>query len=362
MAVVLACVASTASAEDGAKAKPQPKPQPSTPAPAPAKPVPAARVTIEGKQALKKGSTKADVVKQIEKAGYLRAIERCYRLGLARSPGLRGKLFLAFQVTERGDTAAVKASAIEAHVDACVVKQAASWKLPVATDNAGRPTAAQYEIAFQLAPVAETSLEEESLRLADQLVADGGAVSGGDLSSRRPPSSDLRGEIGGTKVGVGGGGGRGSRGDGGTGAGGAGAGGAGATGDGPALSGPGATGNAPPATPAGRVTVADKQAIDKSSLAPEVVIQKILTAYMIGIKRCYKERLKVDPKARGRLALSFEVSEAGRLAGGKARGIEASLERCIEGLMATWRFPVPKNDAGAPIAAAFQVDLHLVPD
>ena len=137
-------------------------------------------------------------------------------------------------------------------------------------------------------------------------------------------------------------------------------------GGGPALHGPGGTESAggPPreSGPSGRISVSDKKAFDDSTLTPDVVLSKILAAYLPGIKRCYKEYLKKDASARGKVLLEFGVSESGRLVSGKASGVATEVSSCIQNLMGTWRFPTPKDKDGSATTASFAITLQLVPD
>jgi hypothetical protein len=70
--------------------------------------------------------------------------------------------------------------------------------------------------------------------------------------------------------------------------------------------------------PAGRISVVDRPTGDASSLSPEAVLAKIQSAYMAGLKRCYREYLEVDASARGKVSLSLTVNEAGRAVKGVA--------------------------------------------
>lgn len=119
---------------------------------------------------------------------------------------------------------------------------------------------------------------------------------------------------------------------------------------------------APTTGPNGRVSVANKQTFDNSTLTVDVVLQRILSVYMTGIKRCYKETLKKDPTARGKMKLDFTVNEIGRTVNGKANGFVAELDTCVTGQMSNWRFPVPKDKDDEPTDAAFEIALTLVPD
>jgi len=204
--------------------------------------------------------------------------------------------------------------------------------------------------------------EQNARAMADLLTGEGeGGTSEGDMSKRRP-GADLGQQIaavreGGKEVAVGGGGGRGPRGSGDPRVG---------TGKGPNIQGPGGTetagGPKEERAPTGRIQVSDKQTFDESSLTPDIVLAKIQSAYMAGLKRCYKEHLKKDASARGKVTLSLTVNETGRTVKGNARGFASEVDDCITNQMSSWRFPVPKDKDGEPTEASFAITLQLVPD
>ncbi|MBL0218893.1 MAG: AgmX/PglI C-terminal domain-containing protein [Myxococcales bacterium] len=204
--------------------------------------------------------------------------------------------------------------------------------------------------------------EEEAAKFADLLTGEGEkGTSEGDMSKRRP-GADLGQQIdgvkeGGKQVAIGGGAGRGSRGDGDPRVG---------TGTGPKIDGPtgpeSAGGGKTEKVPTGRINVSDKQTFDESTLTPDVVLSKIQSAYMAGLKRCYKEYLKKDATARGKVTLSLTVNETGRTTSGKAKGFAGDVDDCISGLMGSWRFPIPKDKDGEATEASFAITLQLVPD
>ena len=204
--------------------------------------------------------------------------------------------------------------------------------------------------------------EENARAMADLLTGEGdNGTSEGDMSKRRP-GADLGAQIadvkeGGKEVAVGGGGGKGPRGEGDARVG---------TGKGPKIEGPGGVAGAGGAkeekAPTGRIQVADKQTFDDSSLTPDIVLAKIQSAYMAGLKRCYKEHLKKDASARGKVTLELTVNETGRTVQGNATGFASEVDSCIQGQMSSWRFPVPKDKDGEPTEASFKITLQLVPD
>ncbi len=114
--------------------------------------------------------------------------------------------------------------------------------------------------------------------------------------------------------------------------------------------------------PKGRISVSDKQTFDDSTLTADLVLQKIQSAYMAGLKRCYKTYLAKDASARGKVTLTLTVNETGRTTASGAKGFASDVDACIEGLMGNWRFAVPKDKDGEPTEASFQIALQFVPD
>lgn len=210
------------------------------------------------------------------------------------------------------------------------------------------------------------ALQEESARFADALFSEDEAGGGlaGAMESRKP-GSDLGNQLdevakSGATTSIGGGTNRGPRGNGDPRVG---------TGTGPGVSGPGGPvsatgpdGKGNEKVPTGRITATDKKTFDDSSLTPDAVQRKILSAYLAGLKRCHKELLKTDPTARGKVKLNFTVNESGRTVSPKATGFADSLDSCIESQMGNWRFDIPKDSDGEPTDASFEISLQLVPE
>jgi len=210
------------------------------------------------------------------------------------------------------------------------------------------------------------ALQEEAARYAAALAADsegstgvdgamGKIAPGGDLNAQMKEVRDSN-----ANVKVGGGGDRGTRGDGDPRSG---------TGKGPKYEGPSGTesasgpgGKTEEKVPKGRIQVASKKTFDDTSLSPEAVLGRIQNVYMAGIKRCYKDLLKKDPSARGRVDLSFTVNESGRVTGPAAKSDYSDMSSCIKGLMAGWTFPPPKDTSGEATDASFAITLALQPD
>lgn len=208
------------------------------------------------------------------------------------------------------------------------------------------------------------TLQDQSKAYADMLFSEDSAGAGfsGDMEKRKP-GADLGKQLdevaaSGQQTAIGGGAaGRGPRGGGPrTG-----------TGTGPVVDAPGGTtsaqnGKNQEKVPEGRISPVDKKTFDDSTLTPDAVLRKILSAYMSGLKRCHKDLLKTDPTARGKVKLAFTVNESGRTVSPKASGFNSGLDSCIEGLMSNWRFDVPKDSDGEPTEASFEIALQLVPE
>jgi hypothetical protein len=204
--------------------------------------------------------------------------------------------------------------------------------------------------------------EDDAAALANAMSFDGPNGNVAADIGKRSPGADLDAQInnvreGNKTVAVGGGTGRGSRGDGDARVG---------TGGGPKIGGPGgldsAGGGKVDSGPKGRISVSDKKSFDESSLTPDIVLAKIQSVYMAGIKRCYKTYLNKDASARGKVLLSLTVNPTGRTINGNAKGFAGEIDECITTLMGGWRFPVPKDKDGEATEASFAITLQLVPD
>jgi hypothetical protein len=204
--------------------------------------------------------------------------------------------------------------------------------------------------------------EDDAAAFADKLTFEGpNGKDVGDMSKRNP-NTDLGKQVDAVKEGnktvSAGGGGRGTRGDGDPRVG---------TGTGPKINAPGGIdsaggGKQTEKGPAGRISVSNKTSLDETSLTPDLVLAKILSVYMAGLKRCYKNYLTKDATARGKVGLAFTVTESGNVVNGAASGFATEVDQCINGLMAGWRFPGPKDKDGEKTQATFQITLQLVPD
>ncbi len=97
-----------------------------------------------------------------------------------------------------------------------------------------------------------------------------------------------------------------------------------------------------------------------SDLDPNAVVKRIRGKYLAGIKRCHQRVLKVDPKAQGKVTIRFTVGPTGRVTKANVKGFDPTVDACIKGQAAKWRFSAPKDD-GKPTSADFEVPLLLKP-
>jgi hypothetical protein len=223
---------------------------------------------------------------------------------------------------------------------------------PKAPDNGGHDSKAPVQLK-----------DEDTQALVDAVVGTGpNGRTDADMNARRP-QGDLQGAINEIKdsnrtVAVGGNSGRGSRDDGASRPG---------TGHGPNLGGQtgiesAGGGKTTEHAPQGRISVSEKSTSDDSTLTPDMVLSKIMSSYMAGLKRCYKNFLNKDASARGKVTLSLTVNATGRTTKGNASGFAPEVDACIGGQMTSWRFPIPKDKDGEATEANFQITLQLVPD
>ncbi|MGE0549344.1 MAG: AgmX/PglI C-terminal domain-containing protein [Kofleriaceae bacterium] len=100
----------------------------------------------------------------------------------------------------------------------------------------------------------------------------------------------------------------------------------------------------------------------RAQLTPDRVISMIQTTYMPGIRRCYKNRLKKDPQARGKVTVVFTIDGTGRTSHREAKGFAGELDSCISSKMRRWRFPAATDVEGQATELSFMTTLHLAPD
>ncbi|MEJ7596878.1 MAG: AgmX/PglI C-terminal domain-containing protein [Kofleriaceae bacterium] len=98
-----------------------------------------------------------------------------------------------------------------------------------------------------------------------------------------------------------------------------------------------------------------------TTLTVDTVLAKIKSNYMAGLQRCYKTGLAGDAGLGGTVDIAFMVGENGAVQDPSASGLTRSVDGCIRGQMASWRFPIP-NDKDGAAEASFTVALALHPN
>ncbi|MFN0251701.1 MAG: AgmX/PglI C-terminal domain-containing protein [Kofleriaceae bacterium] len=101
---------------------------------------------------------------------------------------------------------------------------------------------------------------------------------------------------------------------------------------------------------------------EETTLTVKIVLDKINLVYMQGLQRCYKKGLSEDGSLSGKIAMAFTVTERGTLEDQSATGVADKVDNCVTDLMATWRFPIPKDKDGDPTDKSFKLSLQLTPN
>ncbi len=94
-------------------------------------------------------------------------------------------------------------------------------------------------------------------------------------------------------------------------------------------------------------------------LTIEAVLEKIRTAYMSGLQRCYQKGLVHDQALGGKVRVSFTVNERGQVVEPEASGLSPEVDACISGYMSSWRFGIPRDREREPTEATFALSLVL---
>lgn len=110
-----------------------------------------------------------------------------------------------------------------------------------------------------------------------------------------------------------------------------------------------------------RIVIKPVKQVPTTTLSVDTVLSKIMSNYMPGLQRCYKKGLAGDASLGGTVDVAFTVGENGAVMDPSASGLEPVVDNCIQGQMSTWRFPIPRDKAGNPDEASFQVALALEP-
>jgi hypothetical protein len=96
-----------------------------------------------------------------------------------------------------------------------------------------------------------------------------------------------------------------------------------------------------------------------STLTPQMVLEKISTAYIAGLQRCYRLGQNEDAGLEGKIAIELTVDEHGRVTDPSASGLTQKVDSCVGGFMTSWHFGIPKDKDGEATQATFKIALVL---
>ncbi len=311
---------------------------------------PVVAIKTKVSKAKTESSLTVDQVSATLQLSYVEHIQRCYRDRFGKKPkaSASGTMKLVFGVEPDGRTIGVVVASFDKKLDACVAGRARSWTFTPPKDKADKPIATSFVYEFTLAalPAAKPTGSDNVVMSEEEAAAHATMLTGAEveppLDSTRRPGASLGQQLedvknSGREVTVGGAGGRGGR----------------VT----PVRGSATT----PDAPSGRIAVASKAALDASTLSAETVLAKIQSAYMAGLKRCYKTQLKSNPTLRGKLRMTFTVEATGTTSNVIAKSFDAALDACVKAMIENWRFPSPKS-GDQPTTARFDYALALTPD
>jgi len=91
------------------------------------------------------------VLRKIMQA-YMAGLKRCHKDLLKTDPTARGKVTLAFTVSESGRVSRANVNGFNDGLDACIKSRVMTWRFPAPKDKDGDPTDADFQITLQLVP------------------------------------------------------------------------------------------------------------------------------------------------------------------------------------------------------------------
>jgi len=112
--------------------------------------------------------------------------------------------------------------------------------------------------------------------------------------------------------------------------------------------------------PTGRIQIKPLPGGDQgSTLTAQMVLERISTAYIAGLQRCYRLGQNEDAGLEGKIAIELTVDEHGRVIDPSASGLTSKVDGCVGGLMSSWHFGIPKDKDGEATQATFKIALML---
>ena len=73
------------------------------------------------------------------------------------------------------------------------------------------------------------------------------------------------------------------------------------------------------------------------------IIRRVVRQHLNQIRYCYEKVLAQNPKAGGKLTLTFVITPDGMVAQVKATGVATDVETCVASRAMGWQFPKPKT-------------------
>lgn len=90
------------------------------------------------------------------------------------------------------------------------------------------------------------------------------------------------------------------------------------------------------------VSVQATMAAMNAALTVDSMVDKINSAYITGLRRCYNKGLAIDPLLAGKVTVTFSISSYGNVSG-EATGISKQVDSCVASQIKTWRFGRPSD-------------------
>lgn len=96
-----------------------------------------------------------------------------------------------------------------------------------------------------------------------------------------------------------------------------------------------------------------------STLTADMVMARINASYQPGLRRCYEKGMRNDAGLSGKIRVMLVVGANGGVSAASANGVSDEVDSCVQNLMQTWTFDVPKGPDGKPTPASFRLSLAL---
>jgi hypothetical protein len=116
----------------------------------------------------------------------------------------------------------------------------------------------------------------------------------------------------------------------------------------------------PPATPRPRVAIVFKQALAETTLTDEMLLARIQSTYLAGLRTCYGAELAKAADAQGKVVVKLAVAPNGHTRNVEITGFGTELPACLKKEVESWTFEIPTREGGA-VEASFMLKLLFTP-